>query len=231
MKDNINILLIEEDLAFGTLLSDFLQTAGFRVNAFYDTKEAYISFKQERYDMVISELILPEQKGLELLTTLHDRKGNVPIIVFSSHSNKELIVKAYNAGIDDFIPKPCSMDVLLCHVHAVARRSNINWQDDVTSYQFGAFTYNPLTQLLTHGNNTWTLSSREHELLTLLLEDINHLVERSYALRTIWGEDTRFNARSLGVYIAHLRRYLEIDKSVHLQSVHGKGYKLTVEHK
>jgi len=95
-------------------------------------------------------------------------------------------------------------------------------------FEIGDFTFDAQKQTLTHDGTEQKLTTKENELLKLLCEHKNDLLERNYALKQIWSEDSYFNARSMDVYITKLRKYLKADPTIQILNIHGKGYKLIV---
>jgi DNA-binding response OmpR family regulator len=116
------------------------------------------------------------------------------------------------------------MDILICKIEAVLRRYRLGQETTQTEWQLGDVVFDSVRQQLGKQH----LSSRENDLLTMLCTNMNNLVDRNRILMSIWGADTYFNARSLSVYINHLRKYLGEDTPVRIMSVHGKGYKLVI---
>ncbi|MGL5893309.1 MAG: winged helix-turn-helix domain-containing protein, partial [Bacteroidales bacterium] len=97
---------------------------------------------------------------------------------------------------------------------------------EVQFYKIGKFTFDTQKQLLTIGEKATKLTTKESELLSLLCIHMNEILERNYALKTIWIDDNYFNARSMDVYITKLRKLLKDDSDIEIINVHGKGYKL-----
>ena len=97
---------------------------------------------------------------------------------------------------------------------------------EVSVYKLGKFTFDIQKQVLADGEITTKLTTKESELLTLLCEHLNDVLERNYALKTIWVDDNYFNARSMDVYITKLRKLLKSDPDIEIINIHGKGYKL-----
>jgi len=115
----------------------------------------------------------------------------------------------------------------LYRIEAILRRANApsaGLKDDL--YAIGGYSFDPLKQMLAFGDQKIKLTTKESELLELLCRHRNEILERNYALKTIWIDDNYFNARSMDVYITRLRKYLRKDPSVKILNVHGRGYKL-----
>ncbi|NLA25259.1 MAG: response regulator transcription factor, partial [Bacteroidales bacterium] len=120
-----------------------------------------------------------------------------------------------------------SMEELLFRVEAILRRTkgNVATQD---VFQIGKFKFDTQKQQLIDGEEVVKLTTKESELLKLLCNNANRVLERNFALKTIWVDDNYFNARSMDVYITKLRKHLKPDPSVEILNVHGKGYKLVM---
>ena len=131
-----------------------------------------------------------------------------------------------DAGADDYLTKPFSMDELVYRMEAILRRVKGKNQRNVIRYQLGKFVFDVQRQILSDGETQTKLTTKESELLTLLCAHANEVLERELALKTIWIDDNYFNARSMDVYITKLRKHLRDDSSIEINNVHGKGYRL-----
>lgn len=217
-----NILLVEDDASLSTVLADYLRSKGYTVETASNGKEAWELILVKHYDLVISDIMMPKMNGFELLKLLRAQHITLPIIMLSAKTERDDIMLAYELGCDDYVTKPFSMDILICKVEAVLRRFRMTNESKQTEWQLGEVVFDSVRQLL--GNQH--LSSRENDLLKMLCQNMNNLVDRNRILMSIWGADTYFNARSLSVYVNHLRNYLGEDTPIRIMSVHGKGYKL-----
>lgn len=217
-----NILLVEDDASLSTVLADYLRSKDYTVETASNGKEAWELILVKHYDLVISDIMMPKMNGFELLKLLRAQHITLPIIMLSAKTERDDIMLAYELGCDDYVTKPFSMDILICKVEAVLRRFRMTNESKQTEWQLGEVVFDSVRQLL--GNQH--LSSRENDLLKMLCQNMNNLVDRNRILMSIWGADTYFNARSLSVYVNHLRNYLGEDTPIRIMSVHGKGYKL-----
>ena len=137
-------------------------------------------------------------------------------------------VEGLDAGADDYLTKPFSMDELVYRMEAIMRRVRGKNQKVQTVYQIGKFTFDTQRQILSFGDEQTKLTTKESELLALLCSHSNEVLERELALKTIWIDDNYFNARSMDVYITKLRKHLRADDRIEINNVHGKGYRLIV---
>jgi DNA-binding response OmpR family regulator len=166
--------------------------------------------------------MMPKMNGYELLKLIRQKHDRLPILILSAKTDRDDIIRAYELGCDDYVTKPFSMDILICKIEAIMRRSRKYMESNQSEWLLGNLLYDSVRQQLGDQH----LSTRENELLKMLCQNLNNLVDRNRILMSIWGEDTYFNARSLSVYINHLRNYLGEDNPMRIMSVHGKGYKL-----
>ena len=121
------------------------------------------------------------------------------------------------------------MEELILKIEAILRRTTSENQSSTQQvFTLGKFTFDTRKQTLSEGENTVKLTTKESDLLKLLCQNANKVLERNYALRSIWIDDNYFNARSMDVYITKLRKHLKSEQTVEIINVHGKGYKLIV---
>lgn len=222
MLTQTNILLVEDDINLSTVLADYLRSKGYVVEQANNGAEAWDLILIKDYDLIISDIMMPKMNGYELLKLIRQKHDRLPILILSAKTDRDDIIRAYELGCDDYVTKPFSMDILICKIEAIMRRSRKYMESNQSEWLLGNLLYDSVRQQLGDQH----LSTRENELLKMLCQNLNNLVDRNRILMSIWGEDTYFNARSLSVYINHLRNYLGGDNPMRIMSVHGKGYKL-----
>ena len=217
-----HILIIEDDINLCTLLSDYLRSKDYVVDAVNSGQEGWEMLNKAHYDIVLSNVNMPNMNGWQLLKTLRESNNLVPFIFVTAKSDREDIIRGYNLGCDDYVTKPYSMDILICKIEAVLRRYKAGNATTEMEFDLNGVHFDAVRQTL-GGRH---LSTRENELLLILCQNMGKVVERNRILMGLWGSDTYFNARSLSVYINHLRNYIGKNNSVKILSVHGKGYKM-----
>jgi two-component system, OmpR family, response regulator len=169
---------------------------------------------------------MPKKDGIELAKDIRNLQSDVPIIFLTAKTMKEDILEGFKAGADDYISKPFSMEELIFRIEAITRRTKGKKTKEKDTYLLGKYTFDTQRQILSIDESQIKLTTKETELLTLLAANVNEMVERNFALRTIWIDDNYFNARSMDVYITKLRKLLKEDTEVGIINIHGKGYKL-----
>ncbi len=228
MSIKTNILLAEDDPNLGTLLSEYLRAKGHQVTLAVNGQIAFESFCKNRFDFVILDVMMPVKDGFTLAREIRKIDKKIPVLFLTAKSMKEDTLEGFNAGGDDYMTKPFSMEELLARMNAILRRIHGDQADKPLVHQIGKFTYDTIRQELKLGDQSQKLTTKENELLKLLAANINSVVERNFALTAVWGDDSYFNGRSMDVYITKLRKYLSVDESIEIVNVHGKGFRLVV---
>jgi DNA-binding response OmpR family regulator len=164
--------------------------------------------------------------GFTLAQEIRKVNVQVPIIFLTAKTLKEDILEGFKIGADDYLTKPFSMEELTFRIEAILRRVKGKRNKDTSVYKLGRFTFDTQKQLLCIDDKQTKLTTKESELLGLLCAHANEILQRDFALKTIWIDDNYFNARSMDVYITKLRKHLKDDESIEIINIHGKGYKL-----
>jgi len=225
--NSIKILLAEDDSNLGILLRDYLSAKDYETTLYNNGLLALEAFSTMSFGLCIIDIMMPEMDGLTLAKEIRRRKLDIPIIFLTAKNQKEDIIEGFKSGGDDYITKPFSMEELLYRIKAILKRTSTPQTNKKDEYfVIGGYSFDPLKQLLSHKDEPIKLTTKESELLELLCRHKNDILERNFALRTIWIDDNYFNARSMDVYITRLRKYLRKDPAVKILNIHGKGYKL-----
>src|SRR5665647_480988 len=227
MEQKTKLLLAEDDENLGLLLKEYLVAKGYDATLYPDGEAAYKGFMREHYDICILDIMMPKKDGFTLARDIRIVNMDIPIIFLTAKNMKEDVLEGFKIGADDYITKPFSMEELIFRIEAIMRRvsQDANSHEDAI-YTLGIFTFDSRKQILTGGEEEVKLTTKEAELLRLLCNNANKVLERNFALKTIWIDDNYFNARSMDVYITKLRKHLKDDPKVEIINVHGKGYKL-----
>ena len=221
------ILLVEDDVNLGTILSEFLSMKNFKVDLCKDGEEGYTSYSNNNYDLCLLDVMMPKKDGFTLAKEIRQTNKNIPIIFLTAKSMQNDKIEGLKLGADDYITKPFSTEELLLRIHAILKRSaSINDFVKTKNYMIGKYAFDYQKKELKLKRSIQTLTYKEAELLKLLCENKNNILRRDLALTKIWTEETYFTARSMDVYITKLRNYLKSDRSIQIENVHGVGFKL-----
>ena len=225
-ENKVKVLLAEDDENLGSLLREYLQAKSYETHWVTDGDKAFKSFEKNKYDICILDIMMPVKDGFTLAKEIRTLNREMPIIFLTAKSMKEDVFEGFSIGADDYITKPFSMEELLYRMQAILRRTKGDVSKKQEIFNIGKYRFDTNKHLLMLDNNELKLTTKESELLRLLCNNANQVLERNFALRTIWIDDNYFNARSMDVYITKLRKYLKEDPSIEIMNIHGTGYKL-----
>jgi DNA-binding response OmpR family regulator len=229
MKDHFKILLFEKNESVGQLLCEFMQMGDFHADMFSVPEEAFQAFVAEKYAICIINLETSSlEEDFSLVKRIKSVNPDVILIFFGTNPTIETITQAYALEADDFIRKPFILEELQLRIMAIIRRSRGLELQTTPIYQIGRFTLDTKKQTLSIDDVCNKITTKECELLQYLCENMNNLVLREDVLKSVWKNNSYYNARSMDVYITKLRRLLKHDNHVGIINVHGKGYKLLV---
>jgi two-component system, OmpR family, response regulator VicR len=226
-----NILLVEDDRNLGTVIHDYLEMSDYLVMLAKNGQEGLDEFRQGSYSLVLLDVMLPLVDGFSVAEEIRKTDCETPIIFMTAKSLKEDRIKGFKLGADDYITKPFSTEELKLRISAVLRRTQT--KNGLISqnivFTIGHHTFDYTSHLLISGENERRLTKREAELLHLLCLNMNKILRRDIALKTIWGENDYFMGRSMDVYITKLRKMLGTDPDVSIVNIHNTGFKLNVK--
>ena len=221
------LLVIDDEESICEILKYNLEKEGYHVDMAFSAEEA-LEMDLTPYDLFIVDIMMERLSGFDFAKRLRNSSTTeeTPIIFCSALNGEDDTVMGLNIGADDYITKPFSMEELVFRIEAILRRVKGKKGREITMYKIGNFTFDTQKQVLMIGDKITKLTTKESELLSLLCAHVNEILERNYALKTIWIDDNYFNARSMDVYITKLRKHLKDDPSIEIINIHGKGYKL-----
>lgn len=217
----MKVLLAEDDRDFGNILSQYISISGFDVTLARDGKEAWEKFGNEKYDICVLDVMMPEMDGFTLGEKIKEARQEIPVIFLTAKSLKEDIVRGLKIGADDYITKPFDPEVLILRINNILKRaySSINDEFKISDT---VLKFNTLE--LTSGRNKEKLTLKEAQLLKYFIINKNKILAREDILTEIWGEDDYFLGRSMDVFISRLRKYISDDKKIDIRTVRGTGF-------
>ncbi len=221
------ILLAEDDENLGLLLKEYLVAKGYETELFKDGEKALKGFKNNHFDICILDVMMPIKDGFTLAREVRMINPAMPILFLTAKSMKEDVLEGFSIGADDYMTKPFSIEELLVRIEAILRRARKDQGPlGQSNFSIGTYTFDATKQTLIRGDEMRKLTTKESELLRYLCVNKNAVLDRNFALKTIWVDDSYFNARSMDVYITKLRKYLSDDPAIEIINVRGKGFKL-----
>ncbi len=223
------LLVVEDDPNLGDILKEYLEMKGYEPTLCRDGEEGWNKFKKDKFDLCLLDIMMPKKDGFTLAKEIKKVQENLPILFLTAKNQKDDIIEGLKIGADDYLTKPFSMEELLLRITAILRRTQKSTEiSALKTYTFGDFVLHYDEQFIEGPEGKHKLTSKENELIRLLASEINKLVNRSHALKQIWGDDSYFNARSMDVYLSKIRKILKDDPKVQIITVHGEGFKMIV---
>lgn len=231
MTDKPKILLVEDDLNFGSILKSYLELNEMNVVWKTNGKQAWAEFFKQSFHLCILDVMMPEMDGFTLAKEIRSYNSDIPLVFLTAKILREDILQGFNLGADDYITKPFDSEVLLCKIRAILKRSQqpTGQKEEIPDiFSIGRYEFNYKHRTLRYHSREQSLTPKEAELLKLLCLAKNDILYRKEALLKIWGDDSYFTTRSMDVFMARIRKYLREDSSVEIVSLHGNGYRLVI---
>lgn len=224
-KQQLKILLAEDDLNLGILLMDYLESEGFDVKLCKDGELAIKAYLNDSFDLCLLDVMMPKMDGFNVAKEIREKDKKIPIIFITAKSLKEDKLKGYELGADDYISKPFDEEELLWKIKAVIRRiPKAKNENHPPIIPLGRYLFNFNNQSLTLGGKTKRITEKECDILKYLYDHRNNLIKREEMLKDLWGENDYFLGRSLDVFITKMRKYLNEDQSINIENVFGVGF-------
>lgn len=223
------VLLVEDEAALAEIVSESLQYKGFEVIHASDATSAFKHYYTAKPDIIVLDVMLPDGDGFEMATQIRSTDIETPILFLTSRSRPEDVVNGFEKGGNDYLKKPFSLAELIVRIQALLTKNRLLIKRETELQQtieIGKYNFFYPTGILSQSGISRTLTSREAEILQILVLNKNQMLERKTLLMKLWGNDDYFSGRSLDVFISKLRKYLSADASVMLINIRGKGYKL-----
>ncbi len=216
----MRVLLAEDDAMLGASMDRGLRMAGFAVDWVHDGLKAQTALQDQAYDVLLLDIGLPGQDGLQLLHWLRTENLPVPVLVVSARDAVGDRVAGLNLGADDYLTKPFDLDELVARMHAVARRAHGRASAEL---HLGRLTMRPLRREALLDGQPVSLSMREYDLLLALMERPGNVLSREQLESQLYGWQDEVASNAVEVHVHHLRRKLG---SAWIKNVRGVGYKL-----
>lgn len=227
------ILLVEDDPNLSLVLQDYLEMMNYDITLCRNGKEGLDMFRNSKFNLCILDIMMPVMDGFTLAEEIKKMDEVVPIVFLTAKSLKEDRIKGFRLGCDDYIMKPFSTEELSLRIQAILKRCMAQVEskakEEAPVYEIGKFQFDHQNMILRIGNKERVLTRKENALLKLLYENRNKLLTRETALKSVWGNDDYFIGRSMDVFIAKLRKYLQDDPTILITNVHGTGFKLEIK--
>jgi len=222
------ILLVEDDVNLGLVISDHLKSLDYDVTCAEDGSEGLVKFNESEFDLCILDVMLPVLDGFSLAKDIRKVNAQVPILFLTAKSMTEDKITGFEAGGDDYLTKPFSIQEFQLRVKALLRRVQVAQTEDEKVYKIGLYSYDKENQILSISGKEKTLTKKEAQILRFLYKYKNQVISREIILKGVWGQDDYFVGRSLDVFITKLRKYFAEDPRIVISNLHGVGFKFEI---
>jgi len=217
---NYNILVVEDDLEIQKLIKQFLMTQNYKIEMASDGVEGIKRLHTESFDLILLDVIMPNLNGFEVAKMVRSQ-SNIPIILLTALEEELDQLRGFDIGIDDYITKPFSFHVLIRRVRALLRRSTYKDRPNLLNYNELQVDYEGYKAYVNKENIS--LTTKEFEILHLLLLNEKKVLTRETLVEKIWGYVYSGNTRMIDTHIKNLRKKLNIP---YIKTVKGIGYKI-----
>lgn len=218
----VKILLAEDDKALNELVSSMLIGNGYSVVSCHDGQEALGKLEEDVFDMIITDIMMPETDGFALAEAVRRTDAHIPILFMTALDDKPSKQRGYKIGIDDYVVKPFDADILLLRVGALLRRANIERSRELTA---GNLRMNQEEHTAYVDGKELPLTVREFDLLFKLLSFPKRTFTRAQLMEEFWDYDSSATSRTVDVYMSKLREKTSVCTGFEILTVHGLGYK------
>ena len=220
----MRLLIAEDELDLAEALTVFFQKNHFSVDAVNDGADAYEYASSGEYDAIILDVMMPKMNGIDVLRRLRAEGIKTPVMMLTAKGMKDDRITGFNAGADDYLPKPFEPDELICRVRAMLRRSD-NYRP--SALEFGDVTLDPSTGLLACSGRSVRLSGREYQVMELFMRSPNVVFSADKIMERVWGWDSDAEINVIWVHISNLRKKLRsIGSKITIRAMRGLGYAL-----
>ena len=220
------ILVVDDDKALNRSVCFFLSQSGYEAVGSLSAEEAYDEMYKTVFDLIISDIMMPDTDGFEFAKTVRTLSNDIPILFMSARDDFAAKQRGFKIGIDDYVTKPVDLDEMLLRIGALLRRSKIAQSRRL---EVGKFVMDADERTASLDGEEIALTAREFDLLYKLLSYPKKTFTRTQLMDEFWDVDTSAGTRTVDVYMTKLRSKLSACDSFEIQTVHGLGYKAVIK--
>lgn len=220
------ILVVEDDKELNQSVCSFLNNSGYEAIGCLDANTAYDALYENIFDLIISDIMMPEVDGFEFAKTVRTLNENIPILFMTARDDFAAKQRGYRVGIDDYMVKPIDLDELFLRIGALLRRAKIASSRTLT---VGSFTMDMDEHTAYLNGEEVFLTKREFSLLYKLLSYPKKTFTRMQLMDEFWDAQTTSGTRTVDVYMTKLRNKLSGCDDFEIVTVHGLGYKVVIK--
>ncbi|MGW8315193.1 MAG: response regulator transcription factor [Bacteroidales bacterium] len=217
----MDLLLVEDDIDLQKVLAQYLELSGFKVYTANHGKHGLEVFRSHHTDLCILDVMMPVMDGFTLATEIRALDPGMPVVFLTAKNQKEDRLKGLKIGADDYITKPFEAEELVLRIQNILRRSGKESMKEMTLGRLQV-RFNEL--VIEDGERSHSMTPREAELLKYFADHRNELLKREEILEDLWGQNDYFLGRSMDVFISRIRKYIQAEPTVSLETKRGVGF-------
>ena len=220
------ILVVEDDRELNRTVCSFLNQSGYEATGCLSVNEAYDAMYETMFDLIVSDIMMPEIDGFEFAKTVRSLNNEIPILFMTARDDFASKQRGYRVGIDDYMVKPIDLDELFLRIGALLRRAKIA---SSRKLEIGQFVMDADEHTAYLGDEEISLTNREFSILYKLLSYPKKTFTRTQLMDEFWDADTETAPRAVDVYMTKLRAKLAECNDFEIVTVHGLGYKAVIK--
>ncbi|MBE6925758.1 MAG: response regulator transcription factor [Ruminococcaceae bacterium] len=220
------ILVVEDDKDLNRTVCAFLSSSGYQATGCLSPEEAYDAMYETVYDLIVSDIMMPQIDGFEFAKTVRSLNENIPILFMTARDDFAAKQRGYRIGVDDYMVKPIDLDELFLRIGALLRRAKIA---SSRTLEIGSFSMDMDERTAQLGGEEILLTNREFNILYKLLSYPKKTFTRQQLMDEFWDADTETAPRAVDVYMTKLRSKLSRCEDFEIKTVHGLGYKAVIK--
>jgi DNA-binding response OmpR family regulator len=217
------ILLVEDDIDYGTVMQQYLEISGFEVIWLTTPENTLDMLKKEKFSLAVLDIMLPVKDGFSLSKEIQMLYPALPFLFLTAKNQNIDRLMGLKSGAADYISKTCDPEELKLRIDNILKYAE---SAQTQQYQLGNYSFYPFQLKLTHPKESFRLTERERDLLILLIQNNNKIVHRNVILEKIWHSSDYFSGRSMDVFITRLRKYFIHDDNIQITSIRGIGFEI-----
>ena len=217
--------MVEDDIDLQKVLAQYLELSGFQVYTANHGEHGLRIFKEHHVDLCILDVMMPVMDGFELAAEIRKLDREMPVVFLTAKNQKEDRLRGLKIGADDYITKPFEAEELVLRLNNILKRAG---KSDMESIRMGCLQIHFDELMIKDGTHSFNMTPRESDLLKYFIENQNTVVKREQILEDLWGQNDYFLGRSMDVFISRLRKYLQAEPSVSLETKRGVGFMLKI---
>jgi len=222
----IEVLVVDDEPALGDLVAMVLRYEGWRVTAASDGASAIKKAADEKPDIVVLDIMLPDMNGLDVLHELHRIRPELPVLLLTAKDTIEDRIAGLSAGGDDYVTKPFNVEEMVLRMRALIRRAGVGVATDSAQLVVGDLVLDEDSREVTRAGTDIILTATEFEVLRLMMNNPRRVLTKAQILRAVWDWDFEGRSNVVELYISYLRKKIDADRTPMIHTVRGIGYVL-----